>query len=525
MEEDRTSIYIQHQRWGIAHQLFWRGGGNVEPQRKISCDVTIIGAGPAGLASAWFLQQLGYDVLVLENEPTIGGATRTEAWNNVLLPCGATYFAEPPDTFRELLNALQLTPVPLPDDALWLSGTPYRNFWHDSVLSELPIPEVERAAFRRFRTDIESLPPFPFPLPDVLPDPWRALAAQPAEAVVNTYTSPTLRSLLNAYARSVLGAPLKDISAACLYDFYRAELAWQFLRPRYSLRGGLASLCQRLAEHIGSERILLQCLAFRIEHVSNTCVRTLGITARGESIAIESGAAVFAGPKLIAKHLIPELPPAQQQAILRLQYIPYLTVHLVTPFRLVPEDTFGLWLPEAQLVTDIADTTPLHPQPVEGFLSCLYVPLSRWQRKLLLEEESIRSLATAAVREVLQLLAPEWASNISELACFAWGHALIIPTPIALLGAAQQARRPVGHIVFANTDNEASPAIENAIEQAARAAEIVHALLHSHSTAPLVRRLIQTYPLMPCSHAHPLQPVDRTVTNSRTATSTSLAPL
>jgi monoamine oxidase len=65
---------------------------------------------------------------------------------------------------------------------------------------------------------------------------------------------------------------------------------------------------------------------------------------------------------------------------------------------------------------------------------------------------------------------------------------MVIPTPTALLGAAQQAARPVGRIVFANTDNDASSALENAIEHGLRAAETVHRLLRPHSTRPILRR-------------------------------------
>ncbi len=493
MEEDEgDTLHLQlwYQRREPAHQLFWRGYAAAVPVRTVRCDVLIIGAGPAGLASAWFLHRLGYEVLVVENEPTVGGATRTELWHGATVPCGALYFAELSPALRELLEATDLQPIPIPDDALWLRGAAYRSFWRDSVLNELPLPWEERSAFRRFRTDLQTLPIPPYPLPDSLPGQWRSVIAQPAETFVNAYRSPTLTQLLNAYARSAMGAPLAEVSTYCLRDFYSGEFGWDFQCPRYSFIGGLAPLCQRLAKRIGEHRLWRRSLAFRLEHTRPDRLQTLVMTADGTVVALESHAAVFAAPKYLAKHTIPELPPAQHQAILRLRYAPYLTVHLHTPFRLVPEGTFDLWVPEARLFTDIVDVTPLQEQPVEGFVSCIYAPLSPEQRGMLLEESHIRRFVHQLVQEALHRLAPEHANEVRDVACFVWGHALVIPTPEALF-AARHASQPVGRIVFANTDNDASPALENAIEHGLRAAEQVHRLLRPHWLRPVIRRPTQ----------------------------------
>ncbi len=481
-------ILLWRQRIEPAHRLFWRGSLPPQPNAYHRCDVLVIGAGPAGLSSAYFLQQLGYDVLVVENEPLCGGATRTEHWQGAHVPVGALYFAELSGDLQELLQALQLQPLPLPNDALLLEGTIYEGFWRDSVLAELPLPREERSALWRFRTDLQTLPIPPYPLPDPLPPNWRSVAAQPAETFVSAYGSATLLRLLNAYSRSAMGAELSEVSAYCFRDFYSGEFGWEFECPRYSLPGGLAELSRRLCERLGTQRVRLRHLALRCEHLSEQRVRTVCIAPEGEVLAIDADAVVFAGQKFLAKHLIPELPPAQQQAILQLRYAPYLTVHVWTDFPLVPPSCFDLWVPQAQLFTDVVNAALIQSAPVEGFLSCIYVPLAPTQRQLLLDDTAVRRLVRAVVREAFSLLAPECAAESMPLACFAWGHAMVIPTPTALLGAAQQAARPVGRIVFANTDNDASPALENAIEHGLRAAETVHRLLRPHSTRPILRR-------------------------------------
>ncbi len=512
-EDTPLQIQLWYQGWQSAHRLFWKSAWELPACRRIACDVLIIGAGPAGLASAWLLQQYGYDVRVLEHEPTVGGAARSELWRGALIPCGAFYAGELPLLLRELFCALQLQPIPLPPDALALNGQVYPNFWDDAVLAELPLRQEERSALRRFRQQMSAAPLPPYPLPEELPPAWANLATQTVAELIRPYDSPFLLRLLDAYTRSTMGAPADGVSAYCLQDFLGDELSSE--RRRYSVPGGLGTFCQRIAEQLGTERICCNHTAFHCEHLSSTRLRTLCSTPEGV-VAIESAAVIFAGPKFVAKHLFPELPPAQRQAILQLRSVPYLTIHLHTPFRLVPENTCTTWVPSARFFTDVADTTRVQPHPTDGFLSCLYVPLSPAERALLLSEDHLRERIRAAVMEAVHILAPEHAAELTECACFVWGHAMVIPTPEALCGAAQAARRPVGRIVFAHTDNDASPAFENALAHAFRAAETVHRLLRPHSWRPLLRPRLQLQNGRP-RYAHSLQPVDRTVTHCRTA--------
>ncbi|MDW8226124.1 MAG: NAD(P)/FAD-dependent oxidoreductase [Bacteroidota bacterium] len=174
-------IHFWQQRREPAHQLFWHGQVPARPSHSVRCDVLVVGAGPAGLASAWLLQRLGYDVLVVENEPVVGGATRTEQRNGAFIPCGAVYFVELSSLLEELLQEMQLQPIPLSDDALWITGTAYPNFWHDSVLNELPLSARERAAFRRFRTELQAHPQPPTPITDRATSPGRQGAAHPPQ--------------------------------------------------------------------------------------------------------------------------------------------------------------------------------------------------------------------------------------------------------------------------------------------------------------------------------------------------------
>src|SRR5437764_9029418 len=59
-----------------------------EPSRK----VVVVGAGIAGLATAWYLQQAGVDAVVLEAADRAGGKVRTSELDGVPLDVGADTF-------------------------------------------------------------------------------------------------------------------------------------------------------------------------------------------------------------------------------------------------------------------------------------------------------------------------------------------------------------------------------------------------------------------------------------------------
>src|SRR5438477_401484 len=50
--------------------------------------VVVVGAGIAGLATAWYLQQRGIDVVVLEADDRVGGKVRSRDFGGLLLDVG-----------------------------------------------------------------------------------------------------------------------------------------------------------------------------------------------------------------------------------------------------------------------------------------------------------------------------------------------------------------------------------------------------------------------------------------------------
>lgn len=71
--------------------------------------VGILGAGPAGLFSAWLLQQQGMDVTVFEARPYVGGISRSFEWHGFTCDMGAhRLFTQDETTLHQLLSLVPM---------------------------------------------------------------------------------------------------------------------------------------------------------------------------------------------------------------------------------------------------------------------------------------------------------------------------------------------------------------------------------------------------------------------------------
>ncbi|MBV9283672.1 MAG: FAD-dependent oxidoreductase, partial [Acidimicrobiia bacterium] len=99
-----------------------------ESKRK----VVVVGAGIAGLATAWYLQQAGVDAVVLEASGRAGGKVRTSELDGVALDVG-------PDTFLGRMPwAVDLCRELGLDDELIAPATTQAWLWSRAELRPLP---------------------------------------------------------------------------------------------------------------------------------------------------------------------------------------------------------------------------------------------------------------------------------------------------------------------------------------------------------------------------------------------------
>lgn len=109
--------------------------------------VTLIGAGISSLSSAAFLAKAGYDVTVLEKNPTIGGRARQFTVDGFIFDMGPSWYWMP-DVFEQFYSKFGYTTSDFYD--LKRLDPSYTVFWQDGTNS--PIPANENQLFEWFES-------------------------------------------------------------------------------------------------------------------------------------------------------------------------------------------------------------------------------------------------------------------------------------------------------------------------------------------------------------------------------------
>lgn len=470
--------HVAHQRYSIPHQYLRdhaRDRLSWHRARLHTSDVTIVGAGPAAITAAIAITAAGYHVTIIENEPIGGGAARSGSYRKLSYPLAAIYFVDRSATIEELCRFAGVDPIAVPDDALVLNGQTYRSIWNDSTIQELPITDAERMHLRQFRDELlqrrdrGTIPSYP--LPDILPAELAPLDAQSAAAYLARYRSPFLLSLLDMYTRSSMGGTVEEVNAYALLNFYATEID----APRYTFPGGLGGLMQPILRKLG-DRVRLEETCIRIDpDVLQPATWT--IDREGTLHCYRSRVVIVAIQKFMLPWIISDLPPAQQAAMRSLSYAPFLTVHLCADNLSLPF-AFDMWVPEGNnLFTDIIIPQPTGQATQTGSIASIYAPRTAKDRAIMQSDDILAAFARRIAERAVAALPSVTPEAISEIHVFGWGHALVVPAVGSHSGIAQMARQPIGNVLFANTDNDSSPAFENAVAHGQRAAEQAIALL------------------------------------------------
>lgn len=102
--------------------------------------VTIIGAGISSLSSAAFLAKAGYDVTILEKNPTIGGRARQFTIDGFVFDMGPSWYWMP-DVFEQFYSKFGYTTSDFYE--LKRLDPSYNVFWQDGTNSEIPASESQ----------------------------------------------------------------------------------------------------------------------------------------------------------------------------------------------------------------------------------------------------------------------------------------------------------------------------------------------------------------------------------------------
>ncbi len=469
----RPPLSTAGQRFKEVHRILLDNSGSPQVGNTRNCDVVVIGAGPSGLTACRTLHKLGLETLLVESESRPGGAAVHGEWRGVQYPLGSVYLVEFDGLIKEILDEAGVKPVLTPEDALVMNNQPYLDFWKETVIASLPISVKDKDAMRRFRDDLLNPAIEPsYPLPPKLSPALAALDGQSARQYLQGYNSEVLNNIINAYALSSMGGSIDEVNAYCLIDFYGSEFGTEYNLPRYTFPGGLHQFAEAVARSVPRESQLYEHIAFELVHTSEG-VSLKCIDDNNNVLEIRAKAAVVAMQKFAAPFLIPELPAPQKEAIGRLVYSPFATIHLCSNRELLPHTHFDTWvIGQENYFTDILNPSSLAPRDNSGYVYSLYAPRPVAERSALMSEELFADFARRAAEAALPVLGGKEAGEaIEEIHGWAWGHSIIRASTGSHNGIAQQASQPFGGIFFANTDSDASPSLESAVQHGFMAAE------------------------------------------------------
>lgn len=483
----------------VGHLL---GGGSLPaPAAEEKTAVAIVGGGMGGLCAAWTLDRAGLkDYRVLDLEPQAGGNSRWEDGPVSPHPWGAHYIPFPGPSARavsELLRELKVEVgrdtrgKPIYDERFVCHAPQERLFIHgkwqeglfprlgatadDLAQNERFVQEMDR--FRRL-TGSDGRKAFDLPMEFSSRDP-KLMALDRVSMTDwlarNGFSSTRLKWLVDYSCRDDYGCRASETSAWAGIHYFAARgtgdedqvLTW----PE-----GNGFVARYLAS-IAGDRLLVRCLAYKLEQSSEETSVCYYDLRRERSIKLSARAVILAVPQFVARKLMPALPQRRT-----FSYAPWVVANLTIESPPAGKGTPPAWdnvLYEGESLGYVVATHQSFSQDRRATVWTYYRPLTG-------DPDARRKEALArpwgAWRDLiltdLAAAHPELPARVRELNVMLWGHGMIRPVPGFLWGGEREAAaKPLGRVFFAHSDLSGLSLFEEAQYRGVRAAEGVLAAL------------------------------------------------
>ncbi|WP_436889568.1 protoporphyrinogen/coproporphyrinogen oxidase [Nocardiopsis dassonvillei] len=432
-------------------------------------DVAVVGAGPAGLATAHLLAGAGLTVRVLEAADAVGGRMRTLRTGGHLIDTGAEMIPSAdayPATWRLIrATGLDADPgaVPPVRDALsvWWNGRARRHAGRPlGLLTGMGLSP-------RARLDLVRLQ---LRLGRAGLDPEHPERAAPEEKTVadllGSYDPQLGERLLGPLAAGFFGWPPREAAAAP----FAAHLASSGSTATWrTYRDGMDTLARALAEG----------LDVRTGHpVTGVAPGPDGVRVDSPRGALPARAAVLAVPAPVAARLHPGAPPAERAYLAACAYAPMLRLSVLLDAPLSPRGArrgFAVLVPGDPVLGVVTVDHAKHPGRA---------PRGRGLISLITRPEATGTLLDAPDAEVADALLPRAERILPGLGAHVRGtvvhrftHGLPLPDSRALAARPAFTARPPAPVDYAGDWTSLRPCSEGAVASAFTAAERTAAFL------------------------------------------------
>lgn len=430
-------------------------------------DVAVVGAGPAGLATAHALARAGRSVRVLEAADAVGGRMRTVREHGCVIDTGAEMLPPAsayPATWR-LIRELGLDgdpgAVPRIRGALatWRRGRarPHAGrplgLLTGAGLSPRARADLVRLQVRLARMDLDPEHPERSPL-----------GARTLADLLRPYHPELRERLLEPLAAGFFGWRPERVAAAP-FAAHLASAGSSALWRTY--RDGMDTLTRALAEGLDV------VTGHRVTEVTAT---SDGVRLLSPAGSVGARAAVLAVPAPVAVRLYPDAPGVERAYLDSCGYAPMLRVCLALDRPVEPVGARGgfatlvpaLEDPLLNVVTVDHNKHPDRVPPGRGLISLVASP--RGADELLQAPDAL--IADRLVARARRLI-PGLPERVEAVSVHRFRHGLPEPGPDAMRARAAFTARPLAAVDYAGDWIAARPCSEGAVSSAATAAERV----------------------------------------------------
>jgi len=319
-------------------------------------DVIIIGGGLSGLSTAFFLKKQGFDILLCEKSPRVGGVIRTISRDGFLIEEGPNTFMGLSGNAKEMLDALHLT-----DQLVFpAAASKKRYIYKKGRLCPLPLNPLQFL----FSPILSVKGKLRF-----LKEPFVAGSKSEDEAVDSFFSrrlgAEVTEILVDPFVSGIYAGDIRALSAASAFptlygwekrhgSILKGALAERKKsgerrdRRLYSFKEGLEELPKQLERWLG-EAVMTCAYLGRVDKESDQRF-LVHLHREGEVIPVPAKALVFATPAYATAEMIQRMDAGVASALLGIPYAPLTVFHVGYEASRIshPLDGFGFLIPRME---------------------------------------------------------------------------------------------------------------------------------------------------------------------------------
>jgi protoporphyrinogen oxidase len=437
-------------------------------------DVIIVGAGAAGLGTAYYLRDSGLNVLILESSHDIGGRSHTVELAGTSANSGAM-FVYTGTKSEELVNELGIASVPfLPETyGIHVNGTTVVAEANEDVVAGLNLTESEKTELIKFiDTSITEYR-------DYVNDKTSTgeLDKLSGETVADRIgdLQPAVRDIIATAIRGGAVGDAANLSAKYALRYFASYLAREKDNRLFALEG-MQAIPRAILERLPAHTVRYNTHVTDVILLEEEGVYEVSVTADGGEHKLTAKHIVLAVPAPVVPSVVKNLPGWKTSALNRVASPGSTTLNIVADIQGLPElkdwafiVTVGM--PFDAIINPVPGGTEETSKANILQLTC-YGNSSGYLPGFADDEERV-----AQWMEDVYTVAPQLRGRVLGVHAQTWQHCFALLSP-ERAAALPELQRSIGSLHFAGDYTSETAGTHGAYTEAERVASVIRASLH-----------------------------------------------